>query len=245
MKEKLKTEISSKSKKVEEKTMKLFILITSFTLLVLCFGCGDSKVAADKTANSAGSSARENNVNAVQTNAASTTNPPEVDAKLKNIADAFIELPSPNPVENAKKQSYTGITIDIPASWKPLKKFDAGTASGIRFQSPDTDAEAIKVTVGRSYDLVAGDMQTTFMKDAQENIYSKIMLRGINGANGILLMNTKDDSASDYLIWETFPPPDSKGYAVKRYINFSFPNGTYERNKQQITDILLSAKIEN
>jgi hypothetical protein len=168
-----------------------------------------------------------------------------IDPKAKNISDAAITLPSPNPVGNAKKQSYTGITIDVPADWKALKKFDSGTASGISFQSPGSETEAIKITVGRSYDAVEGNMQDTFFKDVQKKISSKLILREIDGTMGLLSAGLIDDSYADYLRWETFPPPDSKGYAVKRFVLFNLPNGTYEKNKQLITDILLSAKVRN
>jgi hypothetical protein len=220
--------------------MKLFSSIL-IALSIVCFGCTDSKNAAGNTNAKSGS----NGENTAKTEAANA-DVASRDAKLNNVADSFLELPEPKPVEKAKKQSYTGITINVPADWKALTKFDSGTSSGISFHSPGgNEFEALKVTVGRSYEQTAGDMQTVFLKEAQEKARSKIMLRGINGTTGLLSADTKDDANSDYLRWEVFLPPDAKGYTVRRFILFNFPNGTYEQNKQLMTDILFSSKVEN
>lgn len=223
--------------------MKLFLWFAVVAFGFLSLACAGSVNTADKPGgnkvdgNSSSGSANDNNVNV--TNAS-------VNPKSAAVADSFIALPSPNPVENGKKQNYTGITIDVPADWKTLKKFDGGTTSGISFQSPGGEAEAIKVMVGRSYEAEQRDMQTVFLRTAEQKIYSKIMLKEVNGTLGILYIDMKEDGNSrDYLRWETFLPPDLKGYALKRYVQFFFPKGSYEQNKQQIIDILYSAKIEN
>lgn len=223
--------------------MKIFSLLTLLVLSVLLFGCGSNGDASNAVANKA-NGVNSNEVNTGKTNAPGT-NSSNVDSKLENISDAVLELPQPRPVEKGKKQSFTGITVDVPADWKALKSFNSGTASGISFQSPGGDAEALKVMVGRSYEAVEGDMQTVFQKDAQKKVYSKIMLREIGGTLGILYADLKADASPDYLRWETFPPPDLKGYAVRRYVQIHFPNGTYEQNKQQIADILFSSRVEN
>lgn len=215
--------------------MKLFLWLAVSAFLFLSLACSSSENTTSKLSSRV-AGANNNNVNVTTGN---------VSPKLEAVADSFIELPTPRAVENSKKQNYTGITIDVPADWKALKKFDGGTTSGIRFQSPGGESEAIIVSVGRSYEAERGDMQAVFLRTAEQKIYSKIMLREVNGTLGILYLDMKEDNSRDNLRWETFLPPDLKGNALKRYVQFSFPNGTYEQNKQQIIDILYSAKIEN
>lgn len=220
--------------------MKNILLITIGVASILAFGCG-TKASSNKT-----NGATSNVETSAQTSNAQTSeaNSGATNPKAENVAEAFIEMPSPNPVENAKKQSFTGIAVDVPADWKALKKFDSGTGSGIAFETPGDASSMVKLTIGRSYETVEGDVRTAFFKNVQTKLYSKMVLREIDGALGILSADLKTDGARDYLIWETFPPPDARGYAVRRYVHFSFPEGTYEQNKQRLADILLSAKIE-
>jgi hypothetical protein len=207
---------------------KLWLMIAAPVLLAACGGSGN--VANTSNANAG-------NGNAPSANSA----PANTNIPAPPTATSFA-LPSPKAVENGKPQSYTGITITVPTDWKATGKKDMGTASGIGFQSPGSEAEAMTLYVGRSYQQQAGDMVAEFAKMRKGNPALKSSMPAVDGTIGILSL--AESSYGDSLTWETFVPPDAKGYAVNRHIKFSFPAGKFEQNKQQIADILHSAKIQ-
>ncbi|CAN5865810.1 hypothetical protein BH20ACI4_BH20ACI4_25520 [soil metagenome] len=214
---------------MKNKHIKFLLILLSISLSLSCKSLGGGESNANQTVKSNNS------------NSGATPIQSDKDKQLAEMQEGTnIQMPSPNPVEKGKKQSYTGITIDVPADWKALKKMDNGTSSSVGFQSPGSETDAVKVFIERAYEMQQGDMPTHFIKLLKEKIYTKIDMRGINDATGILYLSENPD----YLLWQTFIPPDAKGYTVKRGIKFLFPNGTFEQNKQQIADILFSAKIE-
>jgi hypothetical protein len=205
--------------------MKLLLLITVIAISVLSFGCGGSGNPANK-ANTSADNANVPRANLANVNANTSASP----------AETGFDLPSPKPVENGKTQTFKGITFTIPADWKKLRQNELGTT----FESP----EKIRFSVYRNYDMQEGDMMADFIKLRKENPTYKAKMLQIDGTLGILALNEKSTLGGDVLSWTTFPPPDAKGYAMKRAVQLICPAGMFEQYKQQMTDILYSVKLE-
>jgi len=165
------------------------------------------------------------------------------------LNEALLKLPPPKPVENAKKQSHAGITLDVPADWKLVEKYktEDGIDSSVKFQSPGSKSEAVELTISTVYVKTKRDLVTEFAHriKAKERSFSKIMFSNLNSEfQGLLFTSLGLLGDKDWVDWRTFPPPDSGGYSHHRSISFSFPRGSYQQHEQLITDILFSAQIK-
>jgi hypothetical protein len=214
------------------KTKIFFGHLAAVVLSLLLFACSGG-TTADNQAN-------KNSANAVggNSNGERTANPSSnANANIEKPAETGFVLPETKPIENGKTHTVGGITVTVPADWKKVDQKEGWA----KFQSPDK----IELGVGRSYDMVKGDLLSEFVRIKKENPNYKAMTRAIDGELGILLLNEKSSVMNaDILSWETFPPPDAKGYAVRRYVQLYCPAGAYEQNKQKMFDVLFSTKLQ-
>lgn len=203
-------------------------LISKITLVAICLlivSCGGT---ADNQTN-------KNTTNAVSNR--EPTNSANANTNAEKPTETGFELPTAKPIENGKPQGLSGITVTVPAGWKKVD----GKEGWIKFESPDK----IQLFIQRMYDLQPRDMTAEFIKLRKENPDYKAMMRAIDGELGILYLHEKSSIMNgDVLSWTTFPPPDAKGYAVKRMVTLVCPSGTYEQNKQIMFDVLFSTKLQ-
>lgn len=197
-------------------------LIAGCLLIVSCSGTSDNQP-------------NKNTTNAVSNSEPTTS--ANANTNAEKPTETGFELPTAKPIENGKPQGLNGITVTVPTNWKKID----GKEGWIKFQSPDK----IELFVQRTYDLQPLDMTAEFIKLRKENPTYKAMMRAIDGELGILYLNEKNSIMNgDVLSWTTFPPPDAKGYAVKRTVMLICPAGTYEQNKQIMFDVLFSSKLQ-
>lgn len=204
--------------------MKPIIKITALIILLLLAACGGKTTDNQTNKNSA-----NNAVNRESSNSAN--------ANTEKSSETGFELPTAKPIENGKTHSLAGISVTVPADWK---KIDA-KEGWMKFESPDK----IQLFIQRMYDLQERDMMAEFVKLRKENPDYKPMMPMIDNELGILYLAEKDNiMKGDVLSWTTFPPPDAKGYAVKRMVTLVCPPGTYGQNKQIMFDVLFSTKLQ-
>jgi hypothetical protein len=209
--------------------MKTHLNTAILVIALLSFGCG-------KTPETEARQTNQNSVNnAVAAPPGSTTAATPVNTTEKPLAGGFV--PVARPIEKGKTHTVGGIIVTIPADWKKLDQNERWA----KFESP----EKIMLYVSRDYYQQESDMLRKFTKMRLEKPDDRIMMRAVDNELGILQVEENNPTfKADRLGWETFPPPDANGYAVKRSVTLTCPLGTYEQNKQIMFDVLAATKFK-
>ncbi|MCY7345935.1 MAG: hypothetical protein LH614_06900 [Pyrinomonadaceae bacterium] len=209
-------------------------------LLALSLACGSAADGGGGNSSNSIYVAKEVNTNAAPS-ANSNASSPAMNAANKLVeAEKTIGLPPANPIEKGKPQKFylNTVSFTVPANWKRTMSND----TYVRFASPD---KKFRLMMNVMNDKREGDMMQEFKKIIEEKPEKKASLRALGGDTlGILIFYESQKDKSNFIYWESYPPPNSEGKAPVLSINVFFPYGEFEQHKQLISDIYGSIGIK-